>query len=168
VREGVCGIGGMWNKASEVIGHKNSMTTPNEGFGRKITLRFSLSTLLLLVVIVGLTIALVQAHLQLRELRRELGAHEPLRVDEVARQFESQLSTPPVTVRADDVRYSPKEDSYYVKYSFVNSTNPTQRSESGVTLRGDGYGRYRGDVPSLAVPGPLMAVVVETPSALNH
>lgn len=144
------------------------MSAPSEGFGWKITLRFSLSTLLLLVAIVGLTIALVQAHLQLRELRRELGAHEPLAIEEVARQFESQLSAPPVTVTADDVRYSPKSDSYHVAYSWVNSTTPTQRSNSDVTLRGDGYGRYRGDILSLAVPGPQMTVVVETPSALKH
>ena len=144
------------------------MTTPSEGFGRKITLRFSLSTLLLLVVIVGLTIALVQAHLQLRELRRELGAHEPLQVEEVAKQFQSQLSTPPVTVTADDLRYSPKSDSYSVAYSWVNSTTPTQRSNSEATLHGDGYGRYRGYIPSLAVPGPQMTVLVETPSALKR
>jgi len=144
------------------------MSAANEGVGRKITLRFSLSTLLLLVVIVGLTIALIQAHLQLRELRRELGAHEPLAVEEVARQFEHQLSTPPVTVTADDVRYSPKSEAYHVVFSWVNSTAPTQRSNSEVTLNGDGYGRYRGYIPSLTVPGPQMAVVVETPSALKH
>src|SRR5262249_7791763 len=142
-----------------------SMTTPDEGPGRKITIRFSLSTLLLLIAIVGLTIALVLTQFQLSNLRRELGAHEPLSVEEVARQFESQLSAPPMTGTADDVRYSPKTDSYHVKFSVVNSATPTTRSESEVTLRGDGYGRYRG---YLDLGGPQITVVVETPSALKH
>lgn len=146
------------------------MTAPNEGLGRKITLRFSLSTLLLLVVIFGLGIALVQARLQIRDLRREMGAHEPVSVEEVARQFEQRLSTPPLTVSADDVRYSPKGDSYRVTFSWVNSATPTQRTSSEATLKGDGYGRYLGEVMAWSAPGSAIGtpVVVETPSALKH
>ena len=136
------------------------MSAPSEGLSRKITIRFSLSTLLLLVAIVGLTIALVLTQFQLRNLRRELGAHEPLPVEEVARQFEQQLSTPPITVTVEDIRYSPKNDTYQVKFSWVNSTTPTQRSSSEAWITGDGYGRYTGYTIPLTVPGPRMTVAV--------
>jgi hypothetical protein len=135
--------------------------------------RFSLGSLLLLMAVVGLSIALGLTYRKLDRAERELNALQPVSREEVARQFESNTSFGPHRTTVTDVRYSQKEDAYRVTFSWVDSTTNKPWS-SDLTLRSaDGFGNYQGqiDVPeftkqlsAFGVTGSLRVFVGSPPS----
>ena len=137
-------------------------------------LRFSLSTLLLLVAIFGLSVALIISQIRISRLEREAATGRPLAFEEVARQFEQQRSTNGVTVKVTDVRYSAKEDVYRVSYSWIDPKT-RQNWSTEIRLKSDGFGRYYGTIESdpykqsIGLPTTnVVAVIVETPSPLKQ
>ena len=113
---------------------------------RRTRLRFSLSTLLLLVAIFGLTVALIISQIRISRLEAEAATGRPLSYEEVAGQFEQQTSVGGVTVKVTDARYSPKEDVYQVSFSW-STRNPSrtgaQRSSSRPTVLGGTTARLK-------------------------
>ena len=137
-------------------------------------LRFSLSTLLLLVAIFGLSVALIISQIRISRLEREAATGRPLAFEEVARQFEQQRSTNGVTVKVTDVRYSAKEDVYRVSYSWIDPKT-RQNWSTEIRLKSDGFGRYYGTIESdpykqsIGIPTTnVVGVIVETPSPLKQ
>jgi hypothetical protein len=137
-------------------------------------LRFSLSTLLLLVAIFGLSVALIISQIRISRLEREAATGRPLAFEEVARQFEQQKSTNGVTVKVTDVRYSAKEDVYRVSFSWIDPKT-RQNWSTETRLKSDGFGRYYGTIESdpykqsIGLPTTnVVAVIVETPSPLKQ
>ena len=86
---------------------------------------------------------LVQTRHGLAKSRLELDSMRPLPFEEVARQFEEQVSRGPIVFKVEDVRYSAKDDVYNVSFSWPN---PAGTSHSEIRLVGDGFGVYRTDV----------------------
>jgi hypothetical protein len=133
--------------------------------------RFSILTMLLVMAIIGLGIALFMTRRELAEAQRQLSTHQPLSLAEVARQFQSQLSTPSVAVTVDDVRYSEGEKAYKVEFSWIDPASK-QRWSTETKLRSDGYGKYQGTIESdefrkaLGTVGSFV-VSVESPSAFR-
>ena len=133
--------------------------------------RFSILTMLLMIAIIGLGIALVMTRRELAEAQRQLSTYQPLSLAEVARQFQSQLSTPSVAVTVDDVRYSDAEKAFKVEFSWIDPTS-NQIVSTETKLRSDGFGKYQGTIESsefkktFGIPGSII-VAVETPSAFK-
>jgi len=133
--------------------------------------RFSILTMLLLMAIIGLGIALVMTRRELAEAQRQLAAYQPMSLAEVARQFQSNLSTTSVPVTVEDVRYSEAEKAYKVEFSWIDPASQ-QRWTTETKLRSDGYGKYQGVIESdefrkaLGTGGSLL-VFVESPSAFR-
>lgn len=141
---------------------------------RRPRLRFSLSTLLLLVAIFGLTVALIISQIRISRLEAEAATGRPLSFEEVARQFEQRTSVGLVTVKVMDVRYSSKEDVYEVTFS-RNDPTSKQNWSTEIRLQADGFGRYYGKIESdaykqsIGIPTTdVLPVIVETPSSIKQ
>jgi hypothetical protein len=142
-------------------------------------LRFSLGQLLLIVTIACLVLAIVLMSFQMRLLgsrlestQQELSALQPLSVDEVARQFQAATTLGPVTTKVSDVRYSPKEDAYRVRFSWTDAKT-AQTWSTDVELKNDGFGTYVGAIRNSEFIQPLgytdqFFVAVETPSKFSE
>jgi hypothetical protein len=137
-------------------------------------LRFSLSTLLLLVAIFGLTVALIISQIRNSRLEAEAATGRPLSFEEVVRQFEQRTSTGGVKVKVTDVRYSKKEDAYEVSFSWSDPKSKQDMSTDNIRLQADGFGRYYGQIASdpykqsIGIPTTdIFPVIVETPSPLK-
>jgi hypothetical protein len=143
-------------------------------------LRFSLGNLLAFVAIVCFTVTMIlstsrleKATQLLTEVKRQLAAHQPMSAAEVANEFEKQTTMGQVVTKVQDVRYSKAEDTYDVEFSFTDGKTQ-QVSTTGVHLKGDGYGRWSGQIrsdPFLAAvgrtPGDFYSVSVKTPVKLR-
>lgn len=138
---------------------------------------FSIGSTVLWVTIVGLAgwnfatqRELSQVHREISQVRRELDAEQPLAAKEVARQFQQSLSHSPVPVTVEDVRYSPKSDTYRIEFAYTNSKSQ-QRWKSEVILKADGYGTYMAEIENspfteLFEPKRRVFVSVKSPSPL--
>lgn len=145
---------------------KESHDTPSK------RLQFSLGSMLMIVTIACLATALVILSGRLNIAERQLESLQPISIQEVADQFEKSTTFAQMSTEVTDVRYSPTEDAYKVKFSFVNRDDPQKRNWStSVTLKSNGYGEYYGRILS----GPFcealgykngFSVSVRTPSAL--
>ena len=136
---------------------------------KKPRLRFSLGSMLLMMAVVCLSISLVIVYGRLMRIERELNASRPLSAEEVARQFETSTKFSTFSTKVQDVRYSPKEDSFLVSFSWDDPTTKTSWSTE-VRLKPDGYGRYFGQIrsgeflKSVGSTNDVYTVVVESPS----
>ncbi len=146
---------------------------------RRFPFQFSLASLLLVMTLVCLATALVLSHRKIAQLERdiaqtkgELAALQPLSANEVARQFKNRTTLGPVATTVKDVRYSPTDDTYKVKFSWVDPTTKQIWSTDAI-LTGDGYGAYSGKIRS----GPFITalgvkdtffVYVEAPSSFKQ
>ena len=113
---------------------------------------------------------LAQTQRELAQARRELSTMRPLPVDEVAKQFKAHASVGEMRVKAQDVRYSPKDDAYRIRYSWNEATTGRIWS-SEVKLVGDGFGVYAETIQSSQFAAPLgykngFLVSVTSPSTL--
>ena len=153
--------------------------------------RYSVGNLLLVVTVVSLATALLLTHRKLSQIERklaeterELTTFQPLRADEVARQFVERTTINSISTTVQDVRYSPTDDAYKVKFSWVDPTTGKKWS-SEVKLAADGYGTYMGRItfneffksvytpPDKPFVEPLsgrydFVVVVQTPSPIKR
>jgi hypothetical protein len=137
-------------------------------------MRFRLSTLLLLVLVVGLSVALVISQRRIASLEADAATNRPMSLEEVARQVVKQTSQNSLKTTVTDVRYSQKEDTYQVEFSWYDSALK-QNSSTEVRLKADSFGRYYGTIlsdsykQSLGLPTTdVFSVVVETPSAFKQ
>lgn len=134
--------------------------------------QFSIGSMLLWTAIVCLAVVNVMTHRELAQPKRELDIQRPLSAEEVARQFQKRTTLGPISVAVKDVRYSPKEDSYKIDFSWTDARTKKTWS-SDVTLRADGYGAYHGEIRNGPFIKPLgyserFVVSVETPSPLTN
>lgn len=132
--------------------------------------RFSLRSMLLWTALVCLALSNLRTSRELNQLKRELDSSRPLPAAEVARQFQSNTTLGPITVKVKDVRYSPETDSYKVDFSWADATSSKTWS-SDVRLTSDGYGTYYGQIRNSPFIQPLgykefFTVAVKTPSPL--
>lgn len=133
--------------------------------------QFSIATLLMLMAIVALSIALGLTYGRLARVERQLDALQPMSPEEVARQFEKNTTLGMIKTKVGDVRYSPKEDAFRVRFSWTDSTSG-ETWTSDVKLTADGFGRYFGQIRNPEFTRPLgytdsYPVGVETPSPLK-
>jgi hypothetical protein len=134
--------------------------------------QFSLGTLLLLVAIICLGITNAMTYREMTQLRGNLITKSPLPVQEVARQFKESTTLGPIKVSVKDVRYSAKDDSYKVDFSWIDATTGNTW-HTDLTLTADGYGAYYGTIRNEPFIAPLgykdgFAVAVKSPSPLAH
>ena len=133
--------------------------------------RFSITTMLLLVAIIGLGIALIITSEKLVETQRQLSAYQPLSLAEVARQFQQNASTGSVAVIVDDVRYSDAKKAYKIEFSWIDAATGNRWSTE-TNLLSDGFGKYQGAIYSdefvkaVGLSGPPF-IVVQSPSAFK-
>jgi len=107
--------------------------------------RLSLGKSLLWGTIAVLGIAYATTHRELVAVRQELKRALPIPIEEVARQFQESTTSGPIATQVRDVRYSSTDDSYKVKYSWVDpATGQTWSSDR--ELAGNGYGAYLGRI----------------------
>jgi hypothetical protein len=109
--------------------------------------RFRLSTLLLLIVVIGLSIALIIAQRRITKLEAAAATTRPLSVREVAQQFEKYCAIGALTVQVTDCRYSTKQNVYDVEFSWANP-NTKQRHHASVSLWPYREGKYSGTIQS--------------------
>ena len=139
---------------------------------------FSFGSIILGIAIVGLAITNVMTYRELSQIKQALQTHGPMSAEprwplsaqEVARQFEKSTTLGPVSTTVKEVRYSPEEDAYRVRYSWANETTGEVWS-TDVELSPTGYGEYYGEIRSDQFLDPLgyderFVVSVETPSRL--
>ena len=134
--------------------------------------RFSLSTALMFVAIMGLTFALIDSQRRLAQTEKELETHRPLSLKEVASQFEQGTTLGPISTTVRDVRYSPDENAYRISFSWTNR-NTAQTWSTDVMLRSDGFGQYYGEIRNTDFIKPLghperYLVGVQTPSGFEQ
>jgi len=141
---------------------------------RRPRLQFSIGSMLLLTAIVGLSIALALVYGKLVRVERTLSALQPIAVEDFARQFENVTTVGGGRIRTKvtDVRYSPVENAYKVRFSWTDSQTGGQWS-SNVILKSDGFGTYFGQIrnPEFLVPikaGDSYMVAIESPPALER
>lgn len=154
--------------------------------GKASGMRYSVSSLLLLMVVVALFFSLMIVYRQLREVEKRLAAVDakllhaetavlsvqPIPPQEVAKQFESRTSNGSVKTTVSDVRYSPKEDAYQVEFSWIDPATKSNWT-TDIRLKSDGFGRYFGSIRSdeylkaIASNNDTYLVVVESASPLE-
>jgi hypothetical protein len=110
--------------------------------------------------------------MRLSRVERELGALQPLSLDEVARQFENNTMPGTAKSTVKDVRYSPSEDAFLVRFSWPDPQTGDNWT-TDVKLTNDGFGRYFGQIRNpeflkqLRHTTDSYTVVVEAPSPLK-
>lgn len=104
--------------------------------------RYSIANLITLCLVAGLTFALIQTRMQLRNSRaqlsqqeRELATLRPIPYREVGAQFESELmfgrsDLAYLTLQVTHVFYDRKEDSYLVTYRWSDNAGKTLGGET--------------------------------------
>jgi hypothetical protein len=133
---------------------------------------FSCSTILLWILVVYLLVTSVSIQRDISTIKQGSITQAPLSFQEVARQFKERTTLPPISTEVNDVRYSPKNDSFQVEFSWTNrDTEKTWHTD--VKLSGDGYGRYIGTIRNGLFIEPIghedgYSVVVESPSQFSN
>ena len=133
---------------------------------------FSLGSMLMAVTIACLATALFATHRRLADTESQLRSMQPLSTRDVATQFEGCTTVGPISTEVTDVRYSPEDDSYKVRFSWTNQDDG-QTWWTDVILKSDGYGSYGGMIRNGPFTKPLgykngFAVAVQTPSGLTE
>jgi hypothetical protein len=128
-------------------------------------LRFRLSTLLLLIAVLGLAIGLCIAWREILALRQQAAIPRPLTPRDVLQQFEREAVDGKQRTWVLDCRYSTKEDVYTIDF-FWNAPVGHQRTAATVELRSDGNGKYSGTIQSaeFARDFGFNRVVIDTPT----
>ena len=148
--------------------HNGAKTFLFENAMIKPKFQFRLSTVLLLVVIVGLIISQFIMQRRLSRFERETMSQRALSTDEVASQFVKLTSNTVITTKVTDVRYSGKLDSYLVSFSWIDPTTK-KNWEAEVELKPNGYGTYSGSIlhKQFYKAVGVSAVKVKTPSGFT-